>query len=256
MARRTTGLELQREYEGEDVLEALLLARGCAMSVPQVKARLRAAIAQKAEPRDVFPTLFDSEPQFTSPEEALRLYSNLFGLWDRMVAGLAEEPPPLREREPKVKKAPLARPGPIAEGPLPEPFVEAAWRFLEELHFKERDKLRHRFDNTQPELVEHLRYEAGLSEAGGDTADILLFELWSMLELAHPAAKLDAVMGKELQAALANPASVEPALERYIDEAVELAASEEEDALPRDEAVKVSAFVKGALKALLAARRR
>src|SRR5512137_1250014 len=82
-------------YEGPEVLTALLARAGSPHAAEEVADHFRAASAA-GEPRgDVIPSLFPEEPRFESPDAARRLYANLFGLWDRVAAGLgvdADEP--------------------------------------------------------------------------------------------------------------------------------------------------------------------
>src|SRR5512137_2870976 len=82
-------------YEGPEVLTALLQKAGCPHGAEEVADHFRAACAA-GEPRgDVIPSLFPEEPRFESPDAARRLYANLFGLWDRVAAGMgidADEP--------------------------------------------------------------------------------------------------------------------------------------------------------------------
>ena len=75
-------------YEGPEVLTALLARAGSPHGADEVAEHFRTATAA-GEPRgDVIPSLFPEEPRFESPEAARRLYANLFGLWDRVAAGL------------------------------------------------------------------------------------------------------------------------------------------------------------------------
>src|ERR671937_1655965 len=78
-------------YEGPEVLSALLERAGSPLGAKEVTERFRAAHAAGAERSDAIPALFDAEPRFPSPDEARRLYGNLFALWDRVAAGHSTE---------------------------------------------------------------------------------------------------------------------------------------------------------------------
>lgn len=250
MGKRSRQGGLPREYEGEAVLGALLEAAGSSLEVEEVKALIRDAQAEKAPPSEVFPDLFDEEPRFGSPDEALRLYSNLFGLWDRIEAGGPIEPASTQAKVKREKPPRAPRPAPIAEGPLDEAFVEAAWRYLADFEPREHERLLHRFENTQPELSEWVRSEAGDSIATLETADLLAFELWAMLELARPGSR-PPISLKQLQSAEGAPTS-EPALEAYVEEAIAEAALDDENPLSDEEAAQVRRLARAVIGALTA----
>jgi polyprenyl P-hydroxybenzoate/phenylacrylic acid decarboxylase-like protein len=83
-------------YEGPEVLSALLERAGSKNRAEDVVAMFTQAQAA-GEPRSaVIPGIFQDEPRFESPEAARRLYSNLFGLWARLAAGLGAHDGQLR----------------------------------------------------------------------------------------------------------------------------------------------------------------
>ncbi len=249
MGKRSRESGLPREYEGEAILALLLEGAGSPLPVDEVKSRIEDAQGRKLPPAAVFPGFFEQEPRFASPDDALRLYSNLFGLWDRIAGGGPVEPVPTQPR--KREKPPRApRPAPPPEGPLSEEFVDAAWRFLADLEPREHQKLLHRYENTQPELSELVRAEAAGAISTLETADTLSFELWAMFDLARPERKQRPVSLKELKAALGEAETGEPALEKYIEQALAEAALEDENPLGPEEARQVRALARAVVRTL------
>src|SRR5512141_2456226 len=84
-----TDAGIPRVYEGPAVLSELLARAGSPYPADEVAKRFRRAQAEGAERSEAIPSLFPSEPRFESPDAARRLYSNLFGLWKRVAAGLS-----------------------------------------------------------------------------------------------------------------------------------------------------------------------
>ncbi len=212
-------------YEGPEVLTALLSQAGSPHGAEEVAEHFRTASAA-GEPRsDVIPSLFPEEPRFDSPEAARRLYANLFGLWDRVAAGLGadadepvlvETPPPAPER------------GSVDGRVLPQEFVEASWRFLAALPEREVSRLRDRFQNLQPDIDAWLG-EVELPEVGGIAAHDLAFEAWVMFDRAFDE-RLGDVDWKELRDLEAEPPALEslqPALAAYVAEQLENLQDEE-----------------------------
>jgi hypothetical protein len=211
-------------YEGPEVLTELLARAGSPHGAEEVAEHFRSAVAA-GEPRsDVIPALFPEEPRFASPDEARRLYANLFGLWDRVAAGLGaggDEP---------VAAPPPVRPdrGSVDGRVLPPAFVEQAWRWLAALPERESSRLRDRFQNLQPDLDAWLS-EVELPEAGGIAAHDLAFEAWAMFDLAFDD-RLGDVDWKELRELEAEPPALEgvqPALAAYVAEQLDNLEDEE-----------------------------
>src|SRR5512141_2816101 len=75
-------------YEGPEVLTALLRKAGSPHAADEVAERFKRAQAAGEARSAVIPALFPEEPRFDTPQEARRLYGNLFGLWGRLAAGL------------------------------------------------------------------------------------------------------------------------------------------------------------------------
>ncbi len=216
-------------YEGPEVLTALLERAGSPHDAEEVAAVF--VRAQKSgEPRAVvIPGLFLDEPHFESPDEAQRLYGNLFGLWARIAAGLGPHddapvvaaplpPPPLPERG--------ATPGDT----LPPWLVEAVWRHLAALPARELQRRKDRFQNVQPDVVAWLE-ATPLPEAGALSAMDLAFESWAMFDEAF-GDRLGTVEYRNLRELEKEPPSVEntqPALAAYVDEQLENLADEDAD---------------------------
>jgi hypothetical protein len=237
-------------YEGPEVLSALLGRAGSPHDAEQVAAAF--ARAQKAgEPRSaVIPGLFPQEPQFDTPDAARRLYSNLFGLWARLAAGLGPhddapevvpEPPPLPE---------LPERGSVPGDLVPADLVEAAWRSLAAAAPREVQRRRDRFQNVQPDLLAWLE-AAPLPEAGALAATDLAFETWAMFDQAF-GDRLAAVDFKELREVANEPppiAEAQPAIAAYVDEQLDNLADEDPAFGPQERAQveKVIAAISAAL---------
>ena len=240
------GAALERTYEGESVLARLLGQAGSPASVAEVVDLMREAQAAGMGADEALPDLFDEEPRFPSAADAQRLYANLLGLWDRVAAG-----GPLEAAHPAPHER--AKPPPPLAGPPTDEFVEAAWKHLADLVPRDQERWLHRWENTQPDLTEAIREEAADDEAVLENADTLCFELWAMLELAR-ARPSRAVSRDELERALAETGEVEPALERYIDEALEEARLDEAQPLSPPQAEKVARIARAVVRGLSRAR--
>jgi hypothetical protein len=251
-AAELTGIA--RVYEGPELVSALLERAGSALSAPEVAERFRAAIAAGEDRSDAIPALFEAEPRFASPDEARRLYGNLFALWDRLAAGkdvgvdvpaadpeaavAPGEPPPLPPR------------GAAARGELTPELVEAVWKHLSALPERERQRLEDRFENAQPDLAAWLD-AAALPEAVAVAARDLAFEAWAMFDVAF-GDRLGAPAFKDLRAVEAEPPPLEasqPALGAYATEALDLAQDDDPSfsAAERAQVERVIAAVAAAL---------
>jgi hypothetical protein len=215
-------------YEGPVVLSSLLARAGSPFHADDVASRFRHAIANGAGRDVAIPALFPAEPRFGSPEEARRLYANLFGLWHRVRAGRGAEddaPAPL----PAPEAPPPLEPRGSAHGRQLSPaLVEAVWRHLDALPPRERRRWRDRFENAQPDLAAWLQ-ALSLPDVGTAAAQDLVFEAWAMLDHAF-GDRLSAASFRELLALASEPPPLEaeqPALARYVEEVLELVAEEE-----------------------------
>ncbi len=181
------------------------------------------------EPRSaVIPGLFPTEPRFDSPDAARRLYGNLFGLWDRIAAGLgAHDDAPEVVPEPPAPP-PLPERG-AAEGDDLEPeLVEAVWRSLAAEPPRELQRRRDRFANGQPDLVAWLE-ASPLPDSGGLAAMDLAFETWAMFDQAF-GDRLAAVDYRDLRELEREPPPLEetqPALAAYVAEQLDNLADED-----------------------------
>ena len=202
-------------YEGPEVLSSLLAQAGSPYGAEEVAEHFRGAQAA-GEPRgDVVPALFPDEPRFGSPDEARRLYANLFGLWDRVATGLGA----VDDAPAVVETAPPPGRGSVDGRELTPGFVEAAWRWLASLPERETARLRDTFANTQPDLDAWLG-EVELPDTGGLAAHDLVFETWAMMDRGFDD-RLGTVDWRELKDVEAEPPaleSVQPALADYVSE--------------------------------------
>lgn len=241
-------------YEGPEALEALLRRAGAAVTAEDVVARFTQAVARH-EPRSaVIPSLFLEEPRFASPDEARRLYGNLFGLWARLEAGLgphddapevvpeAPPPPPLPER------------GLVPGAQVPPEVVDAVWKTLAALPPRELARRRDRYMNVQADVVAWLDV-APLPEAGALAATDLAFEAWAMLDQAF-GERLGTADWKALARLAEEPPPAEatqPAIAAYAAEALDVLEAEDETfgAAARAQVEKAVATVLAALTAAL-----
>jgi len=237
-------------YEGPETLSALLARAGSPRSAEEVAAAFTRAIAA-GEPRGtVIPTLFDAEPRFGSPEDARRLYGNLFGLWARLAAGLGphDDAPDVLPEPPPPE--PLPERGLAPGRQLPADMVEQVWKHLAAMPPRELARRRDRFANVQPDLAAWLD-DVPLPESGTLAATDLAFETWAMFDQAF-AERLRAVEWKELVALAKEPPPPEagqPALAAYAAEALDTLAGEDDafDEAARAQVEKVVATVVAAL---------
>jgi hypothetical protein len=217
----------ERHFEGAELLDGLLELAGSPLDANEVLARFVAG-HQAGEPSStIIPTLFEGEPQFPSPEIARRLYQNLLGLWDLVASGRKVELEPTAH-PPREKKPRPSPPPPFEDAGPDAAFVEATWRYLEELPRgdpRALERLVHIFENRHDALVQWLD-EQDLPEDAYQAVRYLVFELSAMLELGWPQG-LAAVPRTALDAAPEDGAALPAALRTFVDEA--LAESDLED---------------------------
>lgn len=215
-------------YEGPVVLGELLRKAGSPHDAEEVAAVFRRA-HEGGEPRSaVIPGLFPAEPRFDAPEAARRLYANLFGLWDRIAAGLgAHDDAPEVVPEPPAPP-PLPERG-SAEGDDLEPeLVEGVWRRLAAETPRELQRLRDRFANAQPDLLAWLE-ATPLPDSGGLAAMDLAFEAWAMFDQAF-GDRLGPVDYRDLRELEREPPALEetqPSLAVYVHEQLDNLADED-----------------------------
>jgi hypothetical protein len=250
-SRSGRGEDFNKQFEGKAMLEELLAASGNTATAEEIAAVMKDAIRDGAPSSEVIPALFDGEPRFADPTLAKRLFQNLLGLWDLIAEGRTPDftekaPPP-----PRVKKEWPNPPGSFAEEGPDTFWVESGWRYLEEANPKELDRLQHSFDNRQDALLGWLD-EQGLSDEGYGVARLLLFELFSMIELGWPTGTRSA--SPELFS-LTGTDLTPPALQAYADEALFEAEQDEEAPLPAGEIERVRNAVTVGLRSLWGARK-
>ncbi|HET6922738.1 MAG TPA: hypothetical protein VFI16_06285 [Anaeromyxobacteraceae bacterium] len=234
-------------YEGPEVLSALLARAGSPLEAEEVAERFAAAQAAGESRGEAIPALFPGEPRFPSPDDARRLYGNLFGLWNRIQAGLGPS-----DDAPEVAAPPVSAPerGLHGPGPLAADFVEQMWQYLAFAPEREGRRLRDRFQNGQPELAAWLDGVA-LPESGGLAASDLVLEAWAMFDQGFDD-RLDKVAWKEIKALEAEPPPLEseqPALGAYVAEQLDNLA-DEEPAFGAEERAQVERVVAAAAAAL------
>lgn len=236
-------------YEGPQVLSALLRKAGSTSAAEDVVKLFQRAQAAN-EPRSaVIPTLFEEEPHFESPEEARRLYSNLFGLWARLAAGLgAHEDAPEAPAEPAAPP-PLPERGSVEGDHLTPELVETVWKNLAAASPREQQRRRDRFQNAQPDLAAWLDTLA-LPDDAAVAAQDLAFEAWTMFDHAF-GERLGTVEYRDVRALEKEPPpleSVQPALAAYVAEQLDVLADEDPQVTPES-----AAQVERTLAALAAA---
>ena len=233
---RASEVDLPEVYEGPAVLSELLARSGSPFGTGDVADRFREAQAAGRSRGDTVPALFRQEPHFASPEEARRLYSNLFGLWNRLLAGLSitEDPPegtPANTPSAAGQGAapPFPRRGAAMGDELSSEIVEAVWKHLDGLPEREQRRLRHRFESAQPDVVAWLD-TTSLSDAAAIAAQDLAFEAWAMFDVAF-GDRVRAVQFAALRELADEPPALEatqPALAAYVGEVLDLLGEEDE----------------------------
>jgi len=222
---------LPREYEGPEALSALLARAGSPFTAEEVAERFRVAQGAGEERSDLIPAIFPDEPRFDSPDDARRLYGNLFALWDRLKAGisLAENAPIPPAEPPLAAVRPHLPPRGTARGTqLGSAVIESVWKYLDALPERERRRLHDRFEGSQPSIVAWLD-GVPLPDEGALAAHDLVFETWAMFDAAF-GDRVTAVEFGDLRALESEPPPLEasqPALATYVAEALDLVAEED-----------------------------
>jgi hypothetical protein len=242
--------DLLRVYEGPEVLSALLSQAGCPLSSGEVAARFATAQARGLDRAEVVPGLFETEPRFTAPDAARRLYGNLFGLWDRIAQGLgaSDDAPAASPAVPPA--ASLGERGLEGGDRLSPQLVEAVWRHLDALPDREKRRRRDRYTHAQPDLVAWLD-DVPLPSSGAAAAQDLIFEAWAMFDQAF-GDRLKPAPFKELKAVEAEPPPLlteQPAFAAYAGEQLDVLEDEDRDFTPEARA-QVERAVSAAVAAL------
>jgi hypothetical protein len=224
---RSEGSGIGPAYEGPELLTALLQRAGSPHGAEEVARRFAAAQAAGEERAAAIPALFPTEPRFAGPDEARRLYANLFGLWARVASGRGvsgdapeveapPEPPELPER------------GAVPGDRLTPDVVEAVWKHLAALPPRSLRRERDRFESAQPELVAWLA-KVDLPESGAAAAVDLAFESWAMLDQAF-GDRLGTAGWRDLEELASEPPPLEadePALAAYVAEQLDILADDD-----------------------------
>lgn len=261
---------LARIYEGPASLNRMLGKAGAQVDVAGLVARFSAAIAEEKLPPEVIPSLFEKEPRFGGPEEAMRLYGNLFGVWDLLVAGtdpaevirgsVALEPDGLDvEAEDDGRMVPtgptveLPPRGSIAGKEVPYEVVEGTWQEIADLPPRERTRKQDRYANTQSELAEWARTVEGLDGAAQESLEYLCFELAEMFDNAF-GDRFGAVRYRQLETADGNEADgLQPYAADYVAETLDEAEDEGDEPLSGEEREILERYARRAIVAMTAA---
>ncbi len=259
---------LSRIFEGLDVVDRLLIQADAEVDGRGAASRFAAAIAEGKVPSDVIPSLFPKEPRFRGPEDAMRLYGNLFGLWDRLAAGAdpeglervvsapretVDEEEALFEAIPPAVELPPR--GSVAGAEVPHEVVEGTWQLLAGLPARERTRRQDRYQNIQSELSEWARLAEGLSGVGQETLEFLCFELAEMFDHAFDR-RFGAVRFRTLESISGEDADrLQPYAADYVAETLDEAEDEDEEALTRDERMLIEGYARRALLGMTAAVR-
>jgi hypothetical protein len=221
-------------YEGPEVLTALLGRAGSPHTAEEVADRFARASQAGEERAEVIPTLFPEEPRFATPDDARRLYGNLFGLWARVAAGQGAQddaPAPVPEAAAAPPEPPpLPERGTCPGDVLPTDLVEAVWKTLAALPSREVQRQRDRFMNAQPDLLAWLDV-VQLPASGALAAQDLVFEAWAMFDQAF-GDRLGVVDYRTLEEVQREPPpleAVQPALGAYAAEQLDVLEGEDPD---------------------------
>lgn len=261
---------LARIYEGPEMLGRLLEKAGSTVDLQGLVARFTAAIQEDRLPAEVIPGLFPKEPRFGGPEEAMRFYSNLFGVWDLLLAGTdpaevvsgAVMPEPEEAEEEEAEEEGPRYAGPAVELPprgsvsgkeLPYEVVEGTWQLLADMPPRERTRRQDRYSNVQSELGEWARTVEGLDGAAQETLEYLCFELSEMFDHAF-GDRFGTVRFRDLEKADAAQADgVQPYAADYVAETLDEAEEEEDETLTADEREILEGYARRALVAMTVA---
>lgn len=247
------GTSVPSVYEGPEVLTALLRKAGSPHAAEEVAEQFQKAQDAGEARASVIPGLFPDEPRFGTPEDARRLYGNLFGLWARIQAGLGpHDDAPEVVPEPSPEPVVLAERGTQGGDVLSAEIVEGIWRMLADATPRDLQRRRDRFMNVQADLAAWLE-SLPLPDAGLLTLQDLAFEAWAMFDHAF-GERLAMIEFRDLRDLEKEPpplAEVQPALAAYLGEQLDLAAEEDPsfDAASRAQVERALAAVAAALTA-------
>jgi hypothetical protein len=226
-------------YEGPEVLAALLARAGSPFDVEEVTARFAAAVAAGENRASVIPSLFEEEPRFETPEDARRLYGNLFGLWGRISEGRGphDDAPELIPEPGPPEPPPLPERGSGAGNSPPADVVEGVWRQLATVSSRDAQRMRDRFANLQPEIGAWLD-ELPFSDSAVAAILELSFEIWAMFDQAF-GERISVAAWSDLRALEREPPPLEadhPALAAYVSEQLDNLSDEDPNFGPQERA--------------------
>lgn len=223
--------DIDRSFEGQDVLQKLLTQSGSLADVDDVVGAFRQAVKENVPAPVVIQALWEDEPTFNSPDEAAALFGNLLGLYELIASGASLD---LKTKGAKIKREKAQKPQPFGEAEPDDHFIEAAWRYFDDFP-KERQRFEHAFENRQDPLVSWLD-ASGLEDAGFALARHLVGEVFAMLELGGRQ------VGTIYQESLPQKASLDAlpqALWEWIEDSLFEATSDEAHPLAEKEAEQV-----------------
>lgn len=220
--------EIDRSFEGQEVLQKLLTQSGSLADVDDVAEAFKKAVKDQVPAPVVIQALWDDEPRFNSPDEAAALFGNLLGLYELIASGATLD---LTAKAAKIKREKAPRPEPFGAEEPDDAFIEAAWRYFDDFP-KERQRFEHAFENRQDPLVSWLD-ASGLDDAGFALARHLVGEVFAMLELGGRAVQ---TIHEEALPPRATLETLPKALSEWIEESLFEATSDEAQPLPEAEA--------------------
>lgn len=235
--------EVERSFEGREVLQKLLSGSGSLADVEDVAEAFKKAVKQNVPAPVVIQALWEDEPRFESPDQAAQLFGNLLGLYELVASGAAID---LSVKGAKIKREKTQKPEPFGDQEPGDHFIEAAWRYFDDFP-KERQRFEHAFENRQDPLVSWLD-ASGLEDAGFALARHLIGEVFAMLELGGREVK---TLHEEDLPKTASLEALPRALSEWIEDSVFEATSDEAEPLPEAQAAQVRDVVARAAAAML-----
>ena len=223
--------DVERSFEGQEVLQKLLTQSGSLADVDDVAQAFKQAVKQNVPAPVVISALWEDEPRFNSSDEAAQLFGNLLGLYELVASGATLD---LTARGVKMKREKAQKPEPFGDAEPDDSFIEAAWRYFDDFP-KDRQRFEHAFENRQDALVSWLD-DSGLDDAGFALARHLVGEVFAMLELGGR--QVESIEDQMIPAK-ATLEALPRALSEWIEESLFEAASDEAQPLPEKQGERV-----------------
>ncbi len=251
----------EHHFESPALLDQLLELAGSSLRSVDAWQRFRAARAEGRPASEVIPTLLPSEPRFSHPDIARRLFQNLLGLWDAAADPRFQLDPDTglsgtgRSVKDRVGGRPhpgwVQPPGQAGPGGPDANYCQSVRAWLAN-DARGRERLNHSFENRQDALLALLD-ERGLSDQGWVVLRRVAFELHSVLELADGGAPASV----QPEALRGEPSTDVPAaLVGFVDEALALAEQDGAGPVPEAERGTVRTLGQQVVVALWRARAR